>query len=222
MKTNEERDGSVDPYELLRRTDWESVQNCRPGVAPETPEILLGLLDGDPRVQGAALRNLIEDVCREAVLSSAAAPAARYVAAVLPHPATRTPVTDRTAAEEREHGPRGRFPLRLGLLAWLGDTAAEAVVQQYTATGEQADVNAFLKAAPALYEAVRRFLKDPSPEIREAALGALLPLLTLPALSCEIPGLRARVRELAASDGPHRWRAVDTLVYWGEDLSALL
>ncbi|WP_328929529.1 hypothetical protein OG429_36490 [Streptomyces sp. NBC_00190] len=222
MKNDGELDDRVDPQDLLLRTDWNAVEHCCPDVAPATPVILRELLDEDPRVQGSAFRDLAEALTRGNVFYTATAPAARYVAAILGDPRTLAPVTDRSTHEEYDLGPQTPFPLRVGLLAWLGDTAVEAIGQQDRPLGDEEDLDAFLDLAPELCEAVRPFLAAGSPEVREAALGALLPLLRLPALADRAPAFRDQVRAAALGDGPHRFRAVDTLFAWGEDVAPLL
>ncbi|MFI8105814.1 hypothetical protein [Streptomyces sp. NPDC086023] len=222
MEKNEGRDGHVDPHELLALTDWDSVDNCFSDMAPPTEDILLRLLTDDPREQGHALRELMEAVWHGNVVSSAAAPAARYVAAVLGDPRTLALVKDRVPVEEAEEGEQTPYPLRAGLLNWLGDVVQDAAAQQHAPYGEQEDVDAVLALAPELHDAVRPFLDDRSRDVREAAQGALLPLLALPALAERIPAHRVLVRHLALTDGHHKWRAIDTLAYWGEDLSRLL
>ncbi|MCB5164490.1 hypothetical protein LG634_06525 [Streptomyces bambusae] len=222
MENHEEHDGSVDPRALLERTDWDAVYHCCWDMAPPTEDILLRLFADDAAEQGHALRELREAVWRGNVVSSATAPAVSFVAAVLGDPRTLVPVTDRTPDEEREQGTRIRFPLRAGLLDWLGDVLEDAARQQGCAYGDEEDVEAVLAQAPALHDAVRPFLDDTSPDVREAALGAFLPLLSLPALTGRIPEHRDRVRRLSRSGGRHRARAVDTLAFWGEDLSTVL
>ena len=222
MENNQGRDGFVDPHALLSRTDWNTVENCWSDVAQPTEVTLPRLLDDDPRVQGQALRELSEAVRHDQVLSSATAPAALFVAAILGDPRTLAMVTDRSEYEESYLGTKPEVPLRVALLDWLGDTAADAVAQQGCAFGEQEDSDAVLDAAPELHDAIRPFLADGSPEVREAALAALLPLLTLPALAEHVPALRDRARALAVGDSHRRPRAVDTLVFWGEDLVGLL
>ncbi|MFD9077318.1 hypothetical protein [Streptomyces erythrochromogenes] len=215
----------VDPRDLLLRTDWSAVEHCCPDVAPATPVMLLELLDDDPGVQGWAFRALVEAHTRQQVFYTATAPAARFVAAVLGDPRTLRPVTDRVAQEEVELGPQTPFPLRAGLLAWLGDSVVEAVAQRDRPYGDAEDLEAFLDLAPEFHDAARPFL-DPSaagsPEAREAALGVLLAVLRLPSLADRMSGHRDLVRATALRDGPHRLRAVDTLASWGEEVSHLL
>ncbi|THA82944.1 hypothetical protein [Streptomyces sp. A0592] len=136
MSDNSEYDGHVDPRDLLLRTDWNAVEHCCPDVAPATPVLLLELLDDDPGVQGWAFRALVEAHTRQQVFYTATAPAARFVAAVLGDPRTLRPVTDRCAQEEVGLGPQTPFPLRAGLLAWLGDSVVEALAQRERPYGE--------------------------------------------------------------------------------------
>ncbi|MEU7726761.1 hypothetical protein AB0B78_16185 [Streptomyces sp. NPDC040724] len=222
MNDDAEHDGRVDPGALLLQTDWNAVEHCCPDVAPETPVILRELLDDDPDVQGFALRCLAEALVRGNVFYTATAPAARYVAAILGDPRTLAQVTDRSVHEVYDLGPQTPFPLRAGLMSWLGDSVVDAMAQQGRPYGDQEDLDAFLDLAPEFYAAVRPFLTSGSLEIREAALGALLPLLRLPALADRGPAHRDQVLAAAFGAGPHRWRAVDTLSSWGEDVSSLL
>ncbi|MFD8291577.1 hypothetical protein ACFV2B_25600 [Streptomyces lavendulae] len=219
MRIKNGDDGFVDPQELLLRTDWNAVEHCCPNVAPATPLILLQLLDEDPRVQGAALRDLNQAVTHQNTFYSATAPAAAFVAAILEDPRTLAEVSDRTPYEDAHYGAQPPFPLRVGLLNWLRDTAEDANHTAEWPPGEQADIDAFRAVRPALFDAARQLLADDSQEVREAALTAILPLLTEPDLAHHIPALRDEVRALAVGDGPHRGRAIDALASWGEDTS---
>lgn len=163
MSNDVEHAGRVDPVDLLLRTDWNAVEHCCPDVAPETPVILRELLDDDPRVQGYALRCLAEALIRGNVFYTATAPAARYVAAVLGDPRTLAQVTDRSAYEVPESGPQTPFPLRAGLMNWLGDAVVDAISQQGRPYGDEEDLDAFLELAPEFYEAVHPFLTSDSP-----------------------------------------------------------
>ncbi|WP_404953650.1 hypothetical protein [Streptomyces sp. 147326] len=107
-------------------------------------------------------------------------------------------------------------------MTWLGESIVDAIAQHGRPYGDEEDLDAFLDLAPEFYEAVRPFLASGSPGIREAALGALLPLLRLPALADRGPAHRDQALAAAFGEGPHRWRAVDTLSSWGEDVSSLL
>ncbi|MFD6227476.1 hypothetical protein ACFWFZ_11420 [Streptomyces sp. NPDC060232] len=217
-----EHEALVDPRDLLLQTDWNAVEHCCPDVAPATPVILLELLDEDPVVQGWAFRALVEAHTRQQVFYTATAPAARFAAAVLGDPRTLARVTDRCAQEEDDLGPQAPFPLRAGLLSWLGDSVVEAMAQRERPYGDEEDIEAFLDLAPEFYAAARPFLDAGPPEVRGAALGVLLAVLRLPALAERIPGHRERVRAAALVEGPYRWRAVDTLSCWGEEVSSLL
>ncbi|MEU4353218.1 hypothetical protein [Streptomyces virginiae] len=208
----------VDPRDLLLQTDWNAVEHCCPDVAPATPVILLELLDEDPVIQGRAFRDLVEAHTRQQVFYTATAPAARFVAAVLGDPRTLAQVTDRCAQEEDGLGPQTPFPLRAGLLGWLGDSVVEAVAQRERPYGDEEDLEAFLDLAPDFHAAAWPFLDTGCPEVRAAALGVLLAVLRLPALAEQIPGHRERVRAAALGEGPYRLRAVDTLSCWGEEV----
>ncbi|WP_030199846.1 hypothetical protein [Streptomyces sp. NRRL S-87] len=214
-------DVRVDVDDLLLRTDWHAVDHCCPDVAPEMPVILRALLDEDPHEQGHALRSLSEALSRQQVFYTANAPAARFVAAVLRDPRTRALVTDRDSMEEDLLGPQAPFPLRVGLLEWLGDSVAEALAQRDRPYGDAEDLEAVLDLAPELYDAVHPLLAADTAEVRGAALAAVLPMLRLPALAERIPAVRAQVLTLAHGEHPHRWRALDTLAAWGEDVTAL-
>ncbi|MFJ4321296.1 hypothetical protein ACIP46_39450 [Streptomyces lavendulae] len=107
----------------------------------------------------------------------------------------------------------------MGLLDWLRSTAEDANHPAQWPPGEQADVDAFRAIRPTLFDATRQLLADDAQEVREAALTAILPLLTEPDLAHHIPALRDEVRALAVGDGPHRGRAIAALASWGEDTS---
>ncbi|AQT75587.1 hypothetical protein [Streptomyces sp. fd1-xmd] len=228
MSDDREYEGRVEPQDLLLRTDWNAVEHCCPDVAPATPVMLLELLDDDPAVQGWAFRALVEAHTRQQVFYTATAPAARFVAAVLGDPRTLRLVTDRCVQEEIDLGPQKPFPLRAGLLAWLGDSVVEAIAQRQRPYGEAEDLEAFLDLAPEFLAAARPFLDAgaggaPGPaEVREAALGLVLAVLRLPSPADRIPGHRDLVRATALGDGPHRLRAIDTLSAWGEEVAHLL
>ncbi|MEH0579102.1 MULTISPECIES: hypothetical protein [Streptomyces] len=217
MSMNTQQGRSVDPEELLLRTDWSSVEHCCPNVAPATPVILRQLLDTDAGKQGTALRNLQQAVTHQATFYSATAPAASFVAAILGHPRTLAKVTDQRPWEAANFGEKPRFLLRVGLLNWLGDTAWDA--NEESPDGYEADIEAFRTLRPTLYDAIRPFLTDDEPEIRDAALAAVLPLLASPELAHQAEGLRDAVWALAADSVPYRQRAIDTLASWGEDIT---
>ncbi|MGW4273103.1 hypothetical protein ACWEGQ_12245 [Streptomyces seoulensis] len=208
---------TVDVEALLLRTDWWAVEHCCPQAAPDTPVILRELLDDDPHVQGAALRDLRHAVTHQNTFYSATAPAVTFVAAVLAHPRTLAPVTDQLRRHESPTNDADFSPLRARLLDWLGDTAWDA--GQERPDGEDVDIEAFRALRPALYQAIRPFCADPDPAVRDAALAAVLPLVALPELAHHADSLREGVRALATGDGPYRGRAMDALASWGEDIS---
>ncbi|MGN9795016.1 hypothetical protein ACTMTU_28465 [Streptomyces sp. OZ13] len=210
--------GLVDVRALLLRTDWNAVEHCCPNVAPMTPVILRQLLDDDPRVQGAAVRDLYSTVTHQGSFYSATAPAALFVAAILGHPRTLAMVTSQSPWEVDQHGEQSSL-LRVLLLGWLGDTTQDTDHPPEWPPGAQEDIDAFLATRPALYDAVHPFLGDSEQQVRDAALFALLPLLADPALARHIPALTDAVHELADRDTPYRWYAIDRLAAWGQDTS---
>ncbi|XCM32634.1 hypothetical protein ABXI76_27835 [Streptomyces parvus] len=206
--------GLVKVRALLLRTDWNAVEHCCPNVAPTTPVILRQLLDDDPRVRGTAVRELSEAVTHQGTFYSATAPAALFVAAVLGDPRTVARVTPQRPWEIELHGEK-LSSLRVLLLDWLGDTAQNTNHPPEWPPGAQEDIDAFLTIRPALYDAVHPFLSDGEQEVRDAALCAILPLLTDSTLTQHVPALTNAVHQLAARDTPYRWYAVDRLVAWG-------
>ncbi|MFD0266533.1 hypothetical protein ACFVGY_08050 [Streptomyces sp. NPDC127106] len=199
--------GFVNPHDLLLLTDWNRVEHCCEDVAPLTPEFLLQLLDEDPVVQGHALRDLIEALTPLDTVFSAAPPAALFVAAILGDPRTLAEVTDRVAAEEFHLGPKEPFPLRVGLLDWLGYTAEQANRQPTPPNGDEEDLDALLATGPTVLEAIRPFLADAAQAVREAALAAALPLLVRPELAHHAPALGIDEETLAeAREAPFRQR----------------
>ncbi|GAB1333370.1 hypothetical protein [Streptomyces sennicomposti] len=209
---------AVDVEALLLQTDWTGVEHCCPHTAPDTPQILRELLDDDPRVQGAALRDLRQVVTHQNTFYPATAPAASFVAAVLGHPRTLALVTDQLRRQESPTHDEDLFTLRAGLLDWLGDTVWDA--GQERPDGMDEDIEAFRALCPALYEAIQPLRADPDPTVRNAALAAVLPLLDLPELAGHAASLREDVRALAAGDSSYRRRAIDVLASWGEDVWA--
>ncbi|MGW7824333.1 hypothetical protein ACWGLF_40960 [Streptomyces puniciscabiei] len=215
MKSQQGR--SVDPEELLLRTDWNSVEHCCPNVAPETPVILRELLDNHAGKQAAALRDLQQAVTHSNTFYSATAPAASFVAAILGDPRTLTEVTGQRPWEAADFDEEPRFLLRVGLLNWLGSTAWDA--NEESPDRYDADIEAFRALRPTLYDAIQPFLTDEDLTIRDAALAAVLPLLASPELVHHAECLRDDVRALAADSALYRQRAIDTLASWGEDIT---
>ncbi|MFJ7300267.1 hypothetical protein [Streptomyces sp. NPDC099088] len=210
-------DRAVDPEELLRGTDWNSVEHCCPNVAPATPTILRQLLDDDARNQGAALRDLRQAITHQNTFYSATASAASFVAAILGHPRTLAVVTDNRRGEASESTEEPGFFLRVGLLNWLGNTAEDA--NEESPDGYDVDIEAFRVLRPALFDAIHPFLADREPEIRRAALASALPLLTSPVLAYHVEALRKDAWALSADDSPYQRRAIETLARWGEDVT---
>ncbi|MEV6583690.1 hypothetical protein AB0M92_36760 [Streptomyces sp. NPDC051582] len=183
--------------DLLLGTNWESLQHAY-GSGEDIPAALCSLVDEDPEVRSEALAALDMGVLHQGSLYSVTAPAALFVAAIL---------DPRMAFAEHE----GHFPwddgpprsLLAALLVWLGQVAESAAYgedpvrdrtdwqwapwQDGTRREHDPDEYAALHACreirPAPYDAVEPFLSSPDPHVREAALGAAVPLLTAPGLS---------------------------------------
>ncbi|MER7057183.1 hypothetical protein [Streptomyces sp. NPDC000351] len=224
--------------ELLLATDWESLQHAY-GSAEDIPVCLCSLLDEDPEVRSVASAALDMDVLHQGSLYTVTAPAALFVAAILDHPMG--------LAEHEGHFPWDGGPprnLRAALLVWLGQVAESAahgedLVRDRTDwqwepwhdetrrehdPDELAALHACREIRPALYDAVEPFLSSPDPHVREAALGAAVPLLSAPGLADRVPRaavlLRARLGAVAGRR--ERAGAARALGVWGMDTSDLL
>ncbi|SFL65556.1 HEAT repeat domain-containing protein [Streptomyces pini] len=216
--------------ELLVATEWDALQHAY-GSAGEIPPYLCQLLDEDPEVQAEALGMLEMSVLHQGSLYSATPPAARFVAAILPHP--------RTLAEHESFFPwddRTR-PLRAALLDWLGqmvDSASygedpgDEVEYGGERDGQDEDeleaIRACRNIRPELYDAVEPFLDDPHPDTREAALGTVTLLLKAPDLAELVPRVARRLRSVLAADGSRRERSSAALAMgaWGQDTTGFL
>ncbi|NGO75102.1 HEAT repeat domain-containing protein [Streptomyces sp. YC504] len=204
----------------LSRTDWEVLGHAY-GPAGDIPPYLAGLLDSDADRQSEALGMLDMAVLHQGSLYSATPPAALFVAAVLDHP--------RTLAEHESHYPwdeRTR-PLRAALIEWLGQIADCAAYGETTGGEDSNDpgVTAACRAVrPALYQSVQRYLSDPHPAIREAAVGTVTHLLRAPELAEHIPHAAGHLRHTLAHSPSRRERATCavTLGLWGQDTTAYL
>ncbi|MFI1585057.1 hypothetical protein [Embleya sp. NPDC020630] len=209
---------------ILENTDWASL------MAPQEsggflPEALMRLLDADPAVRAAAAEEAL--IGHQNTIYEATVPVARFVAAILDHPAVAAG-EDETAA----HGSASRPPTRAVLLKWLDDTAFDADDETVTC-GNRAcqgryldmhvDLKAFRDLRPWLFRAVRPFLDADDPAVRDAAVLAAIPLAEHPDLTGHHDELAARARHLLATrtDRYTRDRALDALESWGHDISAL-
>ncbi|MFF3675982.1 HEAT repeat domain-containing protein [Streptomyces sp. NPDC002120] len=224
--------------ELLVGTDWEALQHAY-GSGEEVAVSLCSLVDEDPEVRSEALAALDMGVLHQGSLYTVTAPAALFVAAILDHPVG--------LAEHEGYFPWDDGPprsLRAALLVWLGQVAESAAYGEdpvrdrtdwqweprhdETQCEHDPDDLAALRACrdirPTLYDAVEPFLSSPDPHVREAALGAAVPLLLAPALTDRVPRaatlLRARLGPVAGRR--ERASVARALGVWGMDTSDLL
>lgn len=210
---------------ILAGTDWRALGTPY-GDGGFLPEALARILDPDPAVRAAAIRAVIDGVTHQNTIYEATVPVARFVAAVLNHPATATGDDDPGAGTPR------RRPTRAVLLEWLGATALDAD-DECVAMGERhwngsylagyPEMRAFRDLRPEFYRAVLPLLDDPDAAVREAAVIAAIPLAEHPGLADRRVGLADRVRRLlaASSDRYSRDRALDALKAWGHDTGPL-
>ncbi|MFJ6783123.1 HEAT repeat domain-containing protein [Streptomyces yangpuensis] len=223
---------------LLSETDWSSLQHAY-GPAEDIPVALCSLVHEDPEVRSEALAVLDMAVLHQGSLYTVTAPAALFVAAVLDHPMG--------LAEHEGHFPWDGGPprsLRAALLRWLGLVAESAAYGEDPARDrrdwdwapwhdtprrerdpdELAALHACRNIRPALYDAVEPFLGSPDPHVREAALGAAVPLLSAPGLTDRVPRAAALLRDRLGPEAGRRERAgvARALGAWGMDTSDLL
>lgn len=214
-----------DPAVVLHSTDWAALTHAY-GPAVTTADDLLGLLGEDPETQAESLGRLEMSVLHQGSLYSATAPAALFIAGVLPHP--------RTLAVHKSFFPwddRVR-PLRAALLEWLGQFAESAAFDDEALAdpqdAEEAEaleaVRACRAVRPVIFDAIAPFLDDQDETVREAALGAVTHLLVADDLADRVPAAADRLERIAGGRGPRRERAgaLLTLARWGRDTAPLL
>ncbi|MEU8502036.1 HEAT repeat domain-containing protein [Streptomyces lavendulae] len=224
--------------ELVLRTDWEALQHAY-GSGEDIPVSLCSLMADDPEVRSEALAALDMGVLHQGSLYTVTAPAALFVAAILDHPVG--------LAYHEGHFPWDDGPprsMRAALLVWLGQVAESAAWGEdpvrdrtdwqwepwHDATRREHDPDklAALRACrdirPTLYDAVEPFLSSPDPDVREAALGAAVPLLFAPELSDRVPRAATLLRARLGPEAGRRERAsvARALGVWGTDTSDLL
>ncbi|GGU77510.1 hypothetical protein FHX79_112639 [Streptomyces cavourensis] len=210
-----------DPAVVLTETDWDALDHAY-GTAEDTPAQLVALLDTDQRVRSQALDHLHHVVHHQNTLYGATAPAAFYVAAILPDPRTTLPV------EKRPRDFPG--PMRAALLGWLdsvanaADDQAEATMRHFGFPPE--DYPPFVRTReirPLLFSAVSACFDDHDLHVREAALAACIPLLDDSRLhrhrKAAAPLLRATLATSALWQ--YQERAMEALTAWGEDTAGL-
>ncbi|MDX2558642.1 hypothetical protein PV371_03100 [Streptomyces sp. TX20-6-3] len=211
----------LDPAELLARTAWSALDHAY-DTAEDVPQILLDLVDADPRVRSKALSRLHQVVHHQNTLYTATAPAAMYVAGILGDARTLETV------EKEPHAFPG--PMRAELLGWL-DSVADAADDETAATMRRfgfppEEYPPFVETCrirPQLFHAVSAFLEDPDMDVRAAAISACIPLLDDPRLIHHRDTLVPSLRDVLAANAlwQYRERAVDALASWGQDTTGL-
>ncbi|MFR9793855.1 HEAT repeat domain-containing protein [Streptomyces sp. MB22_4] len=224
--------------ELLSETDWDSLQHAY-GPAEDIPASLCSLVAEDPAARSEALAALDMAVLHQGSLHTVTAPVALFVAAILDHPMG--------LAEHEGYFPWDGGPprtLRAALLTWLGRVAESAAYGEdpardrtdwqwepwHDATRRERDpdelaaLHACWDIRPTLYHAVEPFLSSPDPQVREAALGAAVPLLSASGLTDLVPRAAVVLRARLGAAEARRERAglARALSVWGMDTSDLL
>lgn len=202
----------------LTGIDWGGLPHFCSGLhnVPDTPDILIGLLDADHALRARAVWDLYRLLLNDERVFPATAPAALVVAALLDDPRT-------LAAGEWERRA-GRRPLRAELLNWLASFADVARLDPEDGVGAPQDLAAARAARPALHARVAVFCEDGDPQVREAAIAATALLLADPALAVSVPQHVPAVRDVLgrSADSYYRWIARERLESWGEDITALI
>ncbi|WP_460491325.1 hypothetical protein [Dactylosporangium cerinum] len=195
---------------VLSGTDWATLEHAT-GPATELPAVLVRLLDGDPSARMAALQ-YIERINHQNTIYPATAPAAVYLAAILPDPRTAAPVP--LAVDHR--GIVGPRPLRAVLLDQLGDMADDVGDEVAALAMKHGDdlrdvpaVVALRAARPTIFRVVASFVDDGDPTIRAAAVVAAGRLTDHPTLLGFRAELAHRLQALLDTDADswHRDRA---------------
>ncbi|MFI8385772.1 HEAT repeat domain-containing protein [Streptomyces sp. NPDC085540] len=224
--------------EVLLGTNWESLKHAY-GSGEDIPVSLCRLVDEDPEVRSEALAALDTGVLHQGSPYTVTAPAALFVAAILDHRGG--------LAEHEGHFPWDDGPPRsllAALLGWLGRVAESAAhgedllrdrthwqwapwqdgTRRERDPDELAALHACRETRPALYDAVEPFLSSPDPHVREAALGAAVPLLSAPGLADRVPRAATLLRARLGTVSGRRERAstARALGAWGMDTSDLL
>ncbi|MFE3205845.1 hypothetical protein [Embleya sp. NPDC059237] len=209
---------------ILENTDWASLMAPQ-GSGGFLPAALTRLLDVNPAVRAAAAEEAL--IGHQNTIYEATVPVARFVAAILDHPAIAAGEDD-TATEVGASRP----PTRAVLLNWLDDTAFDAD-DETVACGNRAfdgryldndpDMRAFRDLRPRLFRAVRPLLDADNPAVRDAAVLAAIPLAEHPDLTDHHDELAAHARRLliTGTDRYTRDRALGALTKWGHDVSTL-
>ncbi|MFE1317550.1 hypothetical protein [Kitasatospora phosalacinea] len=192
---------------LLASVDWPSLEVPHPTDRLDTA-LLARMTGPDPAERGRALDRVFHLVDHQNTIYRATPPVARYLAAIL---------------GEFADAPRLRLLEWLGAMAYDADDACVAAMRWATGGEDDPDMREFRELRPELFAAVRPFLADPDPDVREAALVAALPLSEHPDLADLRPELVGHAERLLATstDRRRRYRARDALRGWGRDTAAL-
>ncbi|MFD7969226.1 hypothetical protein [Streptomyces clavifer] len=224
--------------DLLWGTNWGSLQHAY-GSGEDIPVALCSLVDEDPEVRSEALAVLDTGLLHQGSLYTATVPAALFVAAILNHPVG---LTDHEGHPPWDDGrPR---TLRAALLVWMGQVAESAAYGEdlvrdrtdwqwapwHDETRREPDpdkltaLHACREVRPTLYDAIEPFLNSPDPHVREAALGAAVPLLSAPELADRLPRAATLLRTRLGTVAGRRERAsvARALGVWRMDTSDLL
>ena len=201
---------------VLEETDWARLSHAY-GPAPESPGMLEALLSDDPEARADAVAFLDGAVLHQGSIYSVTAPAATYVAGILSDPRAGVPTGNALPWDDRVR------PLRAALLDWLGRLAESANadatedVNGDSDDEEQAAIQACRVLGPDLYRLVVPFVADADESVREAALSAVMQLLTAPELAnyqvIEAERLERRATDLMEPE--ERSAIAMVLVRWG-------
>ncbi|MEU2224988.1 hypothetical protein [Streptomyces sp. NPDC018347] len=210
---------------LLDSTDWASLATAR-GTGESLPTALTRILSHDPVARAAATDNALREVTHQNTIYEATVPVARYLAAILNHPAIATDHFGRDAGIPPHH------PTLVRLLEWLRGTAYDAddecvaIGERHFGKGfldEYGEMREFRNLRPAIFSAVHPLLGHDNADVRDAALVAAIPLSEHPVLTTHRGELVAHARRLLATstDRSNRDRVLDAMKAWGHDTSDL-
>ncbi|WP_244313299.1 hypothetical protein [Streptomyces zinciresistens] len=206
---------------LLTATHWATLDHAY-GSAAEAPKRLAELLAQDQTVRTKALDYLHYTLHHQNTLYEATAPAALYVAAILPNPRT-------TRTVDKGHNS---FPgcMRAELLLWIA-SVADAVTDEADVLSRRhgfplddyPPAVSIRRIRPQLYSAAVAYVDDTDRPTAEAAITACIRLLDDPRLlhhrAALVPGIRQILG--TSEQWQHRERAIDALDTWGEDSTGL-
>ncbi|MFD4659665.1 hypothetical protein ACFWP2_29020 [Kitasatospora sp. NPDC058444] len=202
----------------LTGTAWKELPHFRTGQhnVPDTPDILLRILDTDRLRRIRAVEDLYRLLLNQDSVCPATAPAALIVAALLED--------SRTLTEDKWDRRPGRRPLRAELLNWLASFADVARRPAEEGVGAAQDLAAARAVRPTLHARIVGFCQDDDPQVKEAAVAAVALLLADPVLAPSVPHHAPAVWSVLAesANSYYRWIARDRLTAWGEDVAVPL